>query len=622
MDTLRVGFELDTKGAVAAVARVGSATATAEQATKKFKDTFKEGVLGGVLAVETLRSKTLKMASDVGASLKANGAWGTYKRGVDSVTTALGNAAGRAKRFFSEMQVGQKLKDGAAFWAGFYGMQALTGAIGGAIDVYKELKTESRTLAAAFGLSGKDAESFATQLKLLKAESGLTSEQLTLGFQQLASAGLKARDSSLILAATADVQARVGDAAAESFKKTAANIAKVGVTPEAISGLREAGFTLDEMAKALNLKGNIKTFQQLNMAVATTKTTSKEALNGMLALVSTKFDKGGLLGGAAKELADQSLEKQLDNLKRAFGDLFTKIDLSPITNAMVALREQLNGDLGDKLRVAITQIGNVAVQLVPVLINAVSFFAKIAASPITKWVVMFVGVLVGVTKVAAAVSALSSAFGVLFGVVGSVVTVVASIGLWPIVIGAALIAVGVVIYKNWDTIKAFFVRIGPALFETMKTIGAFLLDGLTFGMGTKIASVVEKVTGIGSTIKNTFKSVMGIKSPSTVMAAEGIHLPGGVAKGINSGVGLVESAAANMATAARDGYADSATVPASPAVSASSLPGTTTNNITISVQVDGAGHDGESLGDALEQRLRDVARQLFGEVTALRGSYA
>lgn len=63
--------------------------------------------------------------------------------------------------------------------------------------------------------------------------------------------------------------------------------------------------------------------------------------------------------------------------------------------------------------------------------------------------------------------------------------------------------------------------------------GGFLMDGLVAGLKAKIAAVKDAINGIGSSVVGWFKTKLGIASPSKVFAGLGGHLSEGLAVGID-----------------------------------------------------------------------------------------
>lgn len=131
---------------------------------------------------------------------------------------------------------------------------------------------------------------------------------------------------------------------------------------------------------------------------------------------------------------------------------------------------------------------------------------------------------------------------------------VASIGLLPIV-GTVMAVLGAIAllyaaWNHWDTISAAwfsfwggirqgFVDAGNWLKSTgvalFKTAGTMIMQGLLGGIDPGV--VLAKIRSIGSGAISTFKSVLGIRSPSRVFAGLGGYMMEGLSNGIEGGEG-------------------------------------------------------------------------------------
>ncbi|MBM4762703.1 tape measure protein [Bacillus sp. B15-48] len=78
----------------------------------------------------------------------------------------------------------------------------------------------------------------------------------------------------------------------------------------------------------------------------------------------------------------------------------------------------------------------------------------------------------------------------------------------------------------WNQILSFLRGIN------LVSIGKDIIRGLINGIGSMASAVVDKVKDIGSSISNGFKSFLGIRSPSRVMAELAKWIPEGIGKGI------------------------------------------------------------------------------------------
>ena len=116
------------------------------------------------------------------------------------------------------------------------------------------------------------------------------------------------------------------------------------------------------------------------------------------------------------------------------------------------------------------------------------------------------------------------------------------------------------IYQHWDQIGAYFSGKWDEVKATFATkweaikagtvgwaadflgIGRNILAGLSDGITAGVQRVIDTVSGIGSSIVSTFKSVLGIASPSKVFAGFGGFLMEGLIGGIKAKIADVKDA--------------------------------------------------------------------------------
>jgi TP901 family phage tail tape measure protein len=120
--------------------------------------------------------------------------------------------------------------------------------------------------------------------------------------------------------------------------------------------------------------------------------------------------------------------------------------------------------------------------------------------------------------------------------------IIGAIGLWPIVIGAAIAAVAYLVYANWDKIKAAF-STGWASIKGMwsaapawfRSIGAMMMEGLLTMLDP--SRLVTRLLLVARSGVTAFKNYFGIKSPSRLMMEMGGHIATGLGAGIDGGAG-------------------------------------------------------------------------------------
>lgn len=102
------------------------------------------------------------------------------------------------------------------------------------------------------------------------------------------------------------------------------------------------------------------------------------------------------------------------------------------------------------------------------------------------------------------------------------------------------------VVKHWQPLMAWF-RGLPAAFAGF---GAALVEGLVNGIKNKLAAAGEAIKSVGASVRDTFKGMLGIRSPSRVFAEMGGNLSEGLSLGMTAKLGSVTKAAAGMAAAA------------------------------------------------------------------------
>ena len=156
-----------------------------------------------------------------------------------------------------------------------------------------------------------------------------------------------------------------------------------------------------------------------------------------------------------------------------------------------------------------------------------------------------VGQLWGVFSKYRALGSIAAAFPRLW----TALRMVGTVGRWlmPIIsaipvswmlIGVAAVALGVLIYRNWDLIKATFFRgvawvksTMSALPNWMKSIGVQLMQGLLMAIDPMIFA--HKMLDVAKTGVTAFKGYFGIKSPSRLMMEMGGHIATGLGAGVD-----------------------------------------------------------------------------------------
>jgi hypothetical protein len=99
--------------------------------------------------------------------------------------------------------------------------------------------------------------------------------------------------------------------------------------------------------------------------------------------------------------------------------------------------------------------------------------------------------------------------------------------------------VGDAVSVVFDKIKGALSSAGSWLYQA----GADLIRGLVDGVTSAAGAAVDAVKGVGVSIRDGIKGVLGIKSPSTVFYDVGVNVDRGMADGLRAGAAAVQNAA-------------------------------------------------------------------------------
>lgn len=252
----------------------------------------------------------------------------------------------------------------------------------------------------------------------------------------------------------------------------------------------------------------------------------------VLASVSAVLDgMTGMLG----ESSVGKLKTAFDNLKNSISTALSGIDTSVISNLASGIIPSLCGALSLAMNTASGLI-SVASTLSPVIAGVAgavtAYKIAVAAANVVEGIrnglIAFSAVMTGtqaaafapLTTATIAQIAATQALNVVTGAFSAIMTFVTSpIGLVVIAIGA-VIAIGVALYKHWDTVKAF----AMGLWNNIKNI----FEGIKNAISNAWNSVKEKTSAVWGGIKNVVSSKL-----NNIKNAYNEH--GGGLKGIVAG---------------------------------------------------------------------------------------
>jgi phage-related minor tail protein len=318
---------------------------------------------------------------------------------------------------------------------------------------FTELIQETNEIASGLDISNQNA--LALVDALLKA--GFPPEQLdTIAEygQQMKDAGFSAAEIQKIFEAGIDTKTWNIDNLNDGVKEARIQMAAFGEdVPDAISDLLEG------------TKVSADQWNEWGKAVAKGGSDGSKAMGEVVTFLDSIEDKAKKNALATKVFGTK-WEDQGQNMITIFQGVADSVDkTTENTNGLYETMGNLNSDPAVEFQQALTRM-NEALQ--PILTKVVEFITKIA-----EWVAEN-------PKLAATITAIVTAMGILMGIMLALAPIITAIiglsatlgiGLLPLtgIIGlviaaiAALIAYGVLLYKNWDTIKEYVGKVWAAM---------------------------------------------------------------------------------------------------------------------------------------------------------------
>ncbi len=323
-----------------------------------------------------------------------------------------------------------------------------------------------------------------------------------------------------------------------------------------------------------------------------------------------------LFGGAWKDLAPILAmgSEGIDEARQKAHDLGSVMDgegLNSANDYRIAM-EELKTEFGNTFR-------ELAMNFLPILKDDIIPFIQQSVIPafksfidlIVQVIDWFKGLSPETQKFIGIAIMLVASLGPVLMIVGKVITVLgllmSPIGLIIIGIGA-VIAIGVLLWKNWDKIigwaknlwtslKTNFDNIKNKIFDTFKSIDLFqigkdIIKGLANGITNMIGNVVNAVKNTAKKVVDGVKSFFKIGSPSKVMMGFGEDVGEGFAIGMGDAEDKLARASKGMGTVTMGNLADVPTDNANFAISI----GDELKNMTIEL-------DDEKVGKFVDRRV-------------------
>lgn len=444
---------------------------------------------------------------------------------------------------------------------------------------------------------------------------GMQEQMAVLGMMQTS---MQAGESGTALRAFAENAAKAQEGFDDLAKEAGGNPVRVRVVdengalrsmPDILSDLKARyGETLDAFESA-EIKKSFGTTEALKLV--NTLWGQEEAVRANTDALREAGGAGASFTEAMAKAADNNFDsrmtllgQQLDVLKQKFADQLVPVldKVIPKVGAFVATVGDWidrNPKLATGLGAVLVSVAGLASTLGPLMLGASSLVATFGAFNF------------GIVKIATSLPMIGAAFAklgalLLANPIGLAIAGLAGaayliwdnwdwikekfIGLWAAVkTGVSAGWEGIktlflnytphgLIIKHWDTIAETFVgfggdilrglangigggvqlvktaitSIGSSITSTFKSLlgiaspssvfadfGGWIMDGLKNGLAAKIQQLKDAVTGIGSNVTGWFKRQLGIKSPSRVFMGLGGHVSEGLAIGISRGEGSV-----------------------------------------------------------------------------------
>ncbi len=533
-------------------AGVGKSVGAFDKATgaaKSFGSALSKGVLGGVKAAtpgikglgdtfKTLASADLPSATSAFSSLG-----GVMSSGIVAATEKLsdalaglgpeGKAAGAAIEIL-----------GAAMAATVGTMMTLAGM---AIDITQKIDLMRDRFAA---LAGSAAGGKEVQAMLGKLASSLpfAAAQVNEWGQGLLAAGVKGKqleaDIQAVAAATALMGEQGGAAAMTLFKR----LGEGGpAADKLLKTFQTGGPKADKLLKEMGLS-----LADLGGKAAVAKMTS-EQLHEALAKAMAKKGKGPLEDMAL------TLPAILQKAREGFMSLFAK--LGPAVKPFMKAIKELFGNFNKGT---------------PIIKTLQKIFTEVFGT-IFKYATMAVKAISGLLKGGGAAKAIASAWGTFKSILGAIgkflsplaamfmaiyhnaflmngiKSVFKAIGVVILVIigiiGGVIVAFTAIVGVVGAVVGAVVGFIGGVIgviadfVASVANLGSSIVDGLLNFDGS---AFIAKMAGLASAGLDAFKSILGIASPSKVMAKMGGHMGAGLEGGLDKSAGGVADSAAEL----------------------------------------------------------------------------
>lgn len=392
-----------------------------------------------------------------------------------------------------------------------------------------KLKAAVSAIASATALMGESGGAAAERMVKQLAEGGQASTKLMKQIQEgspksakmLAAMGLQVKDVAAAAGMTESAFKKAHLSADQMSKAVEKALEKKGAGP-----LAEMGQTFPVIFSKVK-EGAMGLFEKLGPAV--------KPFMAAVQKLFAQFNKGSPIFKALQPIVTQ-----------VFGTLF-KYATMAVTAVSKFIKSNVNaksiGGVWNSIKAAIKTVGDA---LRPIGVKFMAIVHNAATMKVIKTIF---------TLIAGAVLAAIYVFAYLIGVSLDVIGAIMSF-FGAVVDGASWLVASAssVLSAVSDFVDGAVDSLGDLASGATDAASDFV-DGLVGGIEAGAGQVIAAVAGLASSALASFKSILGIASPSKVMAKMGGHFSAGTAQGIDAGADKVGDSAAALGGVAAGGAA-------------------------------------------------------------------